>query len=452
MGPSTEHSTLLTRRQLVGSLCLGLAVLAVSGAGLWSLYDTSAQHLDRELGLRLQNVAVTAAATVPGDSLLVWWLAPKTPLDALLLTRQLERVELENQLAKIVVYQADRSVLLDTSHLIERGESDPFLALDLAAVEQAAVGIPSYSTLQRAGSEYMKAGYAPIFDAYDEVAGFIGVMASAGFFETLDGLRRRLFAVGAAVTLLVALLMGIYVGYARRLARARLALAQSERLSAMGRMAAGIAHEIRNPLGIIKNTAQLLRDEMSEAGMSTELVEFIPEEVDRLNETLTGYLEFARDDAPRFETVDLCQVVRRTLRLLQPDFQHGNVRVLDNLDTVGTLLLRIDPRRVQQVLLNLLLNAVQAMPEGGEVRVLLRAAGSSVELRIEDDGVGLDSAATVHLFEAFHTNKEKGSGLGLHMAQRIAEQHGGSLRLTAGASGRGAAAILELPRTGATRS
>jgi signal transduction histidine kinase len=133
---------------------------------------------------------------------------------------------------------------------------------------------------------------------------------------------------------------------------------------------------------------------------------------------------------------------------MQPDFRHAKVRVLDNLVDVGTLMLRLDPRRLQQVLLNLLLNALQAMPEGGQLRVQVRVEGAKVQLRVEDEGVGIDPAVRAHLFEAFHTSKEKGSGLGLHMAQRIAEQHGGSLRLVSGAGGRGATAVLELPRRG----
>jgi len=449
--PQTDPAPQLSRRQLLGVGLLALAILSVSGSGLFVLYDSSAQHLDREFGLRLQSVAVAAAATVPGDSLLAWWLDVETPVDVLLLQHRLERVETDNQLAKIIVYQSDRTVLLDTSQLLERGETDPFLALDLAAVEQASVGIASYSTLQRAGGGYMKAGYAPIFDGYGDVAGMVGVMASADFFATLEGLRNRLLVVGSAMTALVLLLTVIYLAYARRLARARAALARAERLSAMGRMAAGIAHEIRNPLGIIKNTAQLLREELQEEGHSTELVDFIPEEVDRLNETLTGYLEFARGDALRFEQADFCKLIRRTLKLMQPDFANAGIHCAHDLDGTPELVLRMDPRRMQQVLLNLLLNAVQAMPDGGRLGIALRGDERRIELRIVDSGVGLDETHAEQLFEAFATNKEKGSGLGLHVARRIVEQHGGSLTLT-GAVGEGATALLTLPRSGAKGS
>jgi signal transduction histidine kinase len=434
----------LPRAQLAGILALACCILAVCITSLWFLYDESSQHLDEELGLRLQNVAVAAAATVPGDSLLSWWLAESTPVDVLLLARQLGRVELDNELARIVVYQSDRSVLLDTSHVLERGEGDPFLALDLPAVEQAMVGIPSYSALWHVSGEYMKAGYAPVFDGVGEVAGIVGVVTSAGFFDTLEGLRRTLFSAGAVVVALLAVLTSIYIGYARRLARAHAALQRGETLSAMGRMSAGIAHEIRNPLGIIKNTAQLLREELQEQGHSTELVDFIPEEVDRLNETLTGYLEFAQDRPPRFERTLLRSILARTLKLMRTDFERGSIEVVEELSACEGLQLSVDPRRLQQVFLNLFLNAIQAMPDGGRLRLGAELMADRVVIEVEDSGVGINPQEAEQVFEAFYTQKEKGSGLGLSVAKKIVEEHRGRIGMRA-AKGRGACVWVELP-------
>jgi signal transduction histidine kinase len=442
---SGSNPPALPRRQILGIVVLAVSLSAVFAAGLWVFYGESRDYLDQSLGVRLQNIAVAGAAVVPGDSLLTWWLAETTPVAVVLLAETLAGVEADNGLSRIVVYQSDKSVLLDTGDLLRRGDPDPFLALDLAAVEQARAGIPSYSQLHQVGDTYLKAGYAPVFNSYDEVAGFVGVVGSAGFFETLGRLRRTLLVVGGTTVGLVIVLTFVYVEYARRLARVRAALQRNETLSAMGRMAAGIAHEIRNPLGIIKNTAQLLREEMQEARLDTRLVEYIPQEVDRLDQTLTGYLDFARDAPLRREPVDLCRLVRRTLRLMEPDFRQAGVRFQDNLDAMGPVELRLDAHRMQQVFLNLFLNAVQAMPDGGELTVSVEGKGGpDVRVEIRDTGVGLDPAKARHVFEPFYTSKPKGSGLGLSVVQKIVHEHGGRVRLES-RPGEGARVVLDLP-------
>lgn len=447
-----SESSALPRHQVFSAVFLSLALCAVFVGGLWYFYAQARDHLDDTLGLRLQNVAVTAAATVPGDSLLTWLLTEDEPVDVTLLTGTLKRVEVDNSLSKIVVYHFDRTVLLDTSRILTTGETDPFLGLDLPAVEQALVGVPSYSDLQEVSGSFLKAGYAPIFDAYSDVGGFVGVVGSAEFFDTLTRLRRTLFLVGVVTVIFVLLASAAYLGYARRLAMARAALARSETLSAMGRMAAGIAHEIRNPLGIIKNTAQLLREDLADmdGDVDRELLDFIPEEVDRLNETLTGYLDFAKDAPPRMQDTDLSRVVSRTIKVMRPDFEHARVEVLDNLQDVGQLRAQVDPRRMQQVFMNLFLNSIQAMPHGGRLQIELD--GSSQELRacVRDTGVGVEATAAAHVFDPFVTTKDKGSGLGLSVVQKIVQDHGGTIQMES-KPGEGAVVTMVLPRNPATR-
>lgn len=445
--PRPSADVALPRRQVVSTWVLGLGLATVFATGLWVFHGQARRHLDQNLGLRLQNVAVTAAATVPGDSLFTWLLAPEAyePPSLVRLGGRLKRAEIENGLSKIVLYDERRTVLLDTSRILRRGEPDPFLVLDLPAVEQASFGLASTSTLQEVSGEFLKAGYAPVFDSYDEVAGFVGVVGSASYFDTLYRLQRTLWGVGIVTVGLVLLATLVFLGYMRRLARARAALARGETLASMGRMAAGIAHEIRNPLGIIKNTAQLLKEELegTEVDLDRELLDFIPEEIDRLDQTLTGYLEFARDAPPRREPTDLVRLLRRTLKIMAPDFRDAEVEAVDNLDEVGQLEAWVDPRRMQQVFLNLFLNAIQAMPEGGRLEVDLRTRGGQCVLRVVDDGVGLpDDGAEA--FEPFVTSKEKGSGLGLSVVRQIVEAHGGRITLEP-ASPRGATAVVTLP-------
>ncbi len=436
------------RSQVLGALTLGVLVAIGSGAGLWTIHERSREALDREMGERMLLIAEDFAAEATPESLMQWALEGEDldPLRTAGLRAHFTDLALERDLNYVVLYSFEGTVLLDTSGLRPPGARDEFLFGDayLALSSLDPVHLPTRQTEQ---GQYLKAAFRPILDPDDSEAGLLGhvaVHAAPSFFDTLRTLRGTLVAVGVALLGLIVVAITVYLFYAQRLARAHAALVRSEQLGAMGRMAAGIAHEIRNPLGIIKNTAQLLREELDDAGVDTDLVRYIPEEVDRLNDTLTGYLEFAKDAPMRLETVDLVRLVRRTLKLVDRDLRAADVEVLDNLDAVGQLPLRADPRRLQQVVLNLVLNAVQAMPEGGTLEVRLEPRGAHTALHVRDTGTGMDPARAEEIFEPFVTSKEKGSGLGLHVVQRIVEGHGGRIELET-EPGRGSTFTVVLP-------
>lgn len=456
----------LLRRQVVGFVVLATVVGVLFVGGLGVLYQRSRDVLETELGLRLRTVATTTAATVPGDSLQSWLERPWDTGAGEDLEPLLRSVQKENDVSRILVFGLDRRVLHDTSGLLARGDRFLFLPEEQEAVASALAGEAAWTPLRREGDVYLKAAYAPVFFgsadlilALDElerddlprdlgrgdfVAGFVGVLAHPRFFDQLDLLRRSLIGVGVVVLGLLATLVAGVLVYARRLARARAALLRGETLASMGRMAAGIAHEIRNPLGIIKNSAQLLRRELFERGEDTDLVDFIPEEIDRLDETLTGYLDFAREAPLRLEEVDLSVLLRRTLKLMEVDLERAGVRSRSDLDDDGSLVLQADPRRLQQVFLNLLLNAVQAMPEGGTLELSAEKLDGVVRLRVGDDGQGIEARRLDEIFEPFSTSREKGSGLGLFIVRRIVEEHHGRIDVDS-EPGRGTTFTLELP-------
>ena len=212
----------------------------------------------------------------------------------------------------------------------------------------------------------------------------------------------------------------------------------------MGRMTAAIAHEIRNPLGIIRGAAQHLAARLREAGVDDELAGLIPGEVDRLDRILSGYLTFGKGaDAPP-EAVDLELLARRTARLVETELARTGARLAFEM-VPGLPPAWGDPHRLQQALLNLLLNARDAMPEGGLVTLRLVRDGEALSLTVLDEGRGLGGGAAAPLFEPFHTTKEKGSGLGLAITRQVAEAHGGTVTLRDRGDRRGAAAELRLP-------
>jgi two-component system sensor histidine kinase PilS (NtrC family) len=225
-------------------------------------------------------------------------------------------------------------------------------------------------------------------------------------------------------------------------------LRRSERLAAVGELSASIAHEIRNPLAAISGSVQMLEREASALGGAVEakrLMGIVLRETDRLNHLITDFLQYARPGPIHIEPVSLETVVSEVFEVfgsIVPD----NVEVV--LDVSRDLDVQADAAQLRQLLWNLTLNACQAMPEGGTLCMEARAVAeptpqearsarrneleekkSWVEITVRDQGIGIPPEALDHVFDPFFTTKPEGSGLGLATVHRIAEEHGGSIRL-----------------------
>jgi len=218
---------------------------------------------------------------------------------------------------------------------------------------------------------------------------------------------------------------------------------RADRLAALGTLTAGMAHEIRNPLGAIGGAAEILETDYPDGHPRREFVDILRREIARLNAIVGKYLDYARPQAPELRPVDLNGSVRAALDLVGKSALGASI-ALDPRLAEGLSAVRADAGQIHQVLVNLLLNAVQAMPEGGTVEIATwgEAGGAVVEVR--DHGAGLPEIPVERLFEPFFTTKAAGTGLGLHVCRRIAELHGGRLDAV-NAAGGGAAFRLALP-------
>ncbi len=421
-----------------------LGVLLAVLLGMLVLYQGARQRLDQALGLRLQGVATTAVHLVDGDAMAGWSLDPEPADDLLWLTTRLQRVRQENDLAEITLCDQDGFIVASSSQRVPRGDLNVFWDLDLAAVTQTKQGFSAVSRLYRKGALYQKSAHAPVRDSLGKVTGVLTVEGNADFFDVLATLRRGTMAIVAAVMVFLGLMGWLLARIYRSLEHARRELADREQLAAMGRMTAGIAHEIRNPLGIIRGAGQHLQRVLADRGIEDEVAGYIPEEVDRLDALLTGYLEFGSDRESDFEEVPLVPLVTRTVKLVREELTGTGVTVAVE-PAAEDLRCQGDPRRLQQLMLNLLLNARDAMPDGGTVTVTLDHDQGGNRVRVMDAGHGLGDSDPEKLFEPFHTTRARGSGLGLAISRRIAREHGGDLTLTGRADGAGCVAVLVLP-------
>jgi two-component system sensor histidine kinase HydH len=229
-------------------------------------------------------------------------------------------------------------------------------------------------------------------------------------------------------------------------------LHQSERLATLGEMTAGVAHEIRNPLGIISSTAELLQERLAKYEPQNRLAQIIVEESNRLNEKVTEFLDFARPRVPNLRPCDLEGVLNRGLELLDPEIRRLGITVERRYHLDGRVL-AVDPDLLHQAFLNLLLNAIQAMPGGGRLTVETKtgAGGRGSRIIFQDSGEGIEPENLKKILNPFFTTKERGSGLGLPIVKSIVESHRGTLKIES-APGEGTMVILTLPELPVTKA
>ncbi|MCF8031131.1 MAG: PAS domain S-box protein [Desulfohalobiaceae bacterium] len=221
-------------------------------------------------------------------------------------------------------------------------------------------------------------------------------------------------------------------------------LREQEKLAAIGHLASGVAHEIRNPLSSIKGYAVYFQSRFAEGSSEEQAARTLIREVDRLNHVVTELLEFSRPVRIQPRPTQLGDLIRRSLGLIEQDITRNGVTTQLQLGAEG-LQAYLDPDRFSQVLLNLFLNAVQAMPSGGVLEVAVHAEQKD-ELRLEvrDSGPGIPEENLDTVFNPYFTSKGSGTGLGLAIARKIVEAHGGTIQAANRPEG-GAVFILSLP-------
>ncbi len=220
---------------------------------------------------------------------------------------------------------------------------------------------------------------------------------------------------------------------------------QADRLAAIGRVAANIAHEIRNPLAALSGAIEQLTRELPLDETREQLMQIVLRESNRLNQIISEFLEYARPAPLRTEGVNLAELLDEVVLLLERDPLSAKVKIIRQY--APELPARVDAHQLRQALWNLCLNAVQAMPDGGELAIgarILNGTGPRVEVWVSDTGQGIGSEDLPHIFEPFFSTKPDGSGLGLAVVHRVVQDHGGEVDVRS-TTGAGATFTLSLP-------
>jgi signal transduction histidine kinase len=416
-----------SKRYLAIVLFTTLLILLVN-LSWWAYYAKTEKVLEHSLSRRLTTIAQSAALAIDArrlEDLLAGSQSAAVQVDALLW--QFCRAD---SVGELFVLSDNYRVLATSSP-----EPDSVYFLDelngpyIDSVLFRLAGHPLTTPAYKSGNLYLKSAFAPLADSSGLVAAVLGVEASVDYFDSLSALRRDLY-YATGLSLAGGIILGLlFLLLQRGLTRAEQQLYLGETQRHLGRMVAVVAHEVRNPLMIIRASAERLarKYQADEAG-------YIVEETDRLNGIVSGYLDFARaegsllsgEQPEQFDVAELIQSVKK-------HFLHRYAgEQIDWIDEGATASIAITGyrRSLRQVLLNLLLNGAEACQVAGKplvVGVVLRDFSASIELTVVDRGAGISKKELKKLFTPFYTTKQTGSGLGLYLTRRLITEMGGAL-------------------------
>ena len=471
-------STTAPHRARIGQklvLSFVLLVMVLMGTSGWTLVELTRRSLEGQMRGHLISTAELVGSGISGDVLRI--LAPgweRAGIYQTLVTK-LGRAKEVVGARRIYVFDRLGRNLLDTEGVPIGQHYHHIRIRDRSEVERALSGESTYSVLFFSEDDvaYMT-GYAPIYNR-GEVVAVVGVDIGAGFVDSMRVFKRSVFIFALISALLT---IAVAWGMALRLTRPILSLVRAAREIGQGKMShqiaspsddeigylgetmeemrrkllardaqlrqmlAGVAHEIRNPLGGIEIYAGLIAEDLPEGDERKEHIQKVRQEVRKLDQVISDFLNFARPAPPIGELVEVETLIADATFLLQPDMERAGVT--HHLDIAEGVQIFADPEQVKRMLFNLMKNAVQAMPNGGILTVRARPERHDVCIEVADRGPGISEAARAQLFEPFFTTREKGSGLGLAVVSQTVADNGGHLEM-AGEEGEGAVFRVVLP-------
>ena len=420
------------------TLAFALAAAAATVVTAFVAYHGIRSAFEGESARRLQQLAELAASQLSAADLADAREFGADGSGLLNVQAQMDALTAATGLANAAVLDDSGRVIYDVHlGLVDPGTPSVYDSLAHESLVRARSRSLALPALHRGGRE-TRAAAAPVLASPGAT---IVTETEPGWSPQLARLRRDLALLAAVSVLAVAALAALVMrANASQIALER-RLSRSENLAAMGRMTATLAHEIRNPLAIIRGSAKRLGklDEPSQ-----RMADSVVEEVDRLSETVHRYLQFARAGESREGAPgDAAATLGATLDLLAGEFLAKRC-TLERPAELPAARVRLDDASLKQVWLNLLQNALEAIPEGGRVRVALEQPGHKLRVSVSDDGPGIPKDVLARLGEPFFTTRAQGTGLGLYLSRQLIQGAGGRLEIES-REGDGTRVHVELP-------
>ncbi|NOX38608.1 MAG: hypothetical protein GXO78_13845 [Calditrichaeota bacterium] len=436
----TFRQWLTHKPTLYAIIVLGITVLM--GLNLWGYFFLN--RLEREILSQLngqfKHMQQIATRLFNGEELEAIHPGDETRPGVLYYQQLLWEIKQNSGLNDILILTLDGRILIDHRVDFTIGASQQRFPTRNPRFLQALEGeFPEPELIEFDGDFYL-IGYTPIFNSlYGNVSAVLVAEMPTHFFATLQFFRRGLFLLGVGAMALILIFSAVIVLAIRQLLNTERQLQEQQRLAELGQMSAMVAHEIRNPLSIIKGTAEVLKRQY--ASEQNEMFNFIPEEIDRLNRLVNEFLQFARRTRLTPQ-----KIVPDTL--IQQMVQQLNDPHIQFTAGAGNQAVLLDADAFKQILLNVISNARKAIPEkDGRIQIhtqMHRGRRPRYVVRVQDNGTGMDRETLEHIFDPFFSRSATGSGLGMTITRRLTEQMGGQIHIDS-EPGKGTTVTLSFP-------
>ena len=413
-------------RQWIYAL-IGVAIVLISGLYVWNVLSLKRvqDQMRQQLEQQARFASQLAARMFDGNVLETLGPGDETSPSVLYFQQLLWELTTETGVQDAVILTLDGHILIDSRTNFTIGDSLRRLPLDRQKWVQAINGATPQPDLVQLPDGYVLITYTPILNPV--VGNPVAVLVMeypTQFFHTVLYFKQQLVIQAIAGILVLILFSALIILSIRQLVRTERTLLEQQHLAELGQMSAMVAHEIRNPLSIIKGSADVLRRQYRSE--DNELFDFIPQEIERLNRLVNNFLSFARKRRLELRPVELVPLIQQQLQLA------GDERIA--LKGAADVRVLADEDALKQIVLNLLTNARKAIESRGEtgkieIEVTPENGGKYVWMIIRDNGIGMDAETLKKAFQPFFSNTATGSGLGLTITRQLVERMGGRIEL-----------------------
>ena len=398
-----------------------------------------------ELGNRLITVANMVSSYLENEAVIISFTKGDEQTDWYKrLKKYLLEIKEKNNLRALSIFNLDYRWMIGTDENMRIGIYSYLLLIDEEEIKKSITQkVSTQSYLYSFEDIQYKRAYAPIQGFDGKVEAFVEVEASRDYFVGLAKLRNNLIFLGLICIVVIGILVIIFYQLVSALIRAEENIELTNRLHALGTMAAGVAHEIRNPLSIIKNTAEILKSDLTDKPEISFYTDSILEEVHRLNNLVSQFLQLSKPPVMEKSNCNIVELIESTVSFVKYDFEKANIKVTFNKPS-SPMNIKCDWNALKQLFLNLLINAKQSMENGGLIIIDLVKKRNRVVVSVSDEGKGISRGDLKRVFDPFYSNKATGIGLGLTICKNIVDAHNAKIEIFS-SENKGTKVIVSLP-------
>jgi signal transduction histidine kinase len=426
-----------TKKRYTLFFWLAIALILVLNLLLWIYLNQVevkfASNLKERLVVENRSISRTLndnylSKIIPGES---------NSLEYISILQSLENIRSEDSLQSILILDPDGKILVSSPEILSL--QNEFIRSDSTLYGQALLGNFVTSDMQQIAGERFMSSYGPVFDVFGMITGIQIVEAKATYFSTIETLRNQLLLFSIINFMVITIIAFILFRMIARTIQFQARIKDQEHLAQLGEMSANVAHEIRNPLGIIEGSNELIRKKYGRK--DDEIFDYIPIEVKRLTGIINTFLTFARTPKVHKKPFKLNDILSRLKVGLR---KKKDINIIFP-EAEKDMFINSDKNLLEQAILNILLNATEAVEGGATITVSVEQLKNNIMISIHNNGPAIPADIMEQIFKPFFTTKEQGTGLGLAITRRTIELLGGSISVKSGPS-EGTTFTLDLPQ------